>query len=307
MRVTPLSTFKASRGLHAAVEADAEDARAPVLDRSIGDLIRQARKLSRAQVEQILTYQRENGLRFGEAAIALGLANEEDVLWALSQQFHYPYTPGQKKVNPELIVAASPFSDEAEVFRELRSQLLLDVLHPDQPRRALAIVSPDIGDGKTYLAANMAAAFAQLDGRTLLIDADMRTPRQQDLFRIGQPRAGLSGILSGRAEDSVIQRVPDLPSLFVLPVGTIPPNPLELVQRPAFALLVKEMLNKFDHVVVDTPATAHGADARVIAAKCGAALIVGRRGRTRMKAMNNLVATLGKGAVKVAGVVFNER
>lgn len=277
-----------------------------VLDRPIGSLLRQAHKLSEPQVEQVLAYQRSEGLRFGEAAVALGLVSNDDVVWALSQQFHYAYVSRASHVNPELVAAASPFSDESEAFRELRSQLLLGVLSADQPRRALAVASPNIGDGKTYLAANMAVAFSQLGGRTLLIDADMRTPRQQDVFGLDHANAGLSGILSGRAEKSVVQRVPDLPSLFVLPVGAIPPNPLELVQRPAFELLVHEMLLKFDHVVVDTPAAVHGADARVIAAKCGAVLVMGRKGRSRMKAMNSLLAGLAKGPAKMAGMVLNE-
>jgi chain length determinant protein tyrosine kinase EpsG len=245
-------------------------------------------------------------LRFGEAAVALDLASDDDVVWALSQQFHYPYAPGQKHDNPELVAAASPFSAEAEVFRELRSQLLLGVLDPEQPRRALAVVSPNVGDGKTYVAANIGVALSQLGGRTLLVDADMRTPRQQEMFGIQHPGTGLSSILTGRAGKSVIRRVRDLPSLFVLPVGTIPPNPLELVQRPAFELLIREMLNKFDHVVVDTPAATHGADSRVIAAKCGAVLAIGRRGRTRMKAMDSLISALARGPAQLAGVVMNE-
>ena len=114
---------------------------------------------------------------------------------------------------------ASPFSDEAEVFRELRSQLLMGVLRPDQPRRALAVVSPNVGDGKTYLAANMAIAFSQLGGRTLLVDADMRTPRQQDCSA-SATGPGLSSVLSGRAEHERDPTVADLPSLYVLPVGT---------------------------------------------------------------------------------------
>jgi protein-tyrosine kinase len=89
-------------------------------------------------------------------------------------------------------------------------------------------------------------------------------------------------------------------------VGTVPPNPLELVQRPAMGLLMQELLTKFDHIVVDTPAAVHGADARVLAAKCGAALIVGRRGTTRMKSVHALVSALLKSPTKLAGVMVNE-
>jgi chain length determinant protein tyrosine kinase EpsG len=284
----------------------AEDSGAKVLDMPIGRLLRHAMMLTEEQVERVLKYQREHHLRFGEAAVALKLATDDDVVWALSQQFHYPYALGSTALHPELVAAANPFSDEAEGFRELRAQLLMGVLAPAETRRALAVVSPNVGDGKTYLAANTAVAFSQLGGRTLLLDADMRTPRLQALFGIAQGVSGLSSILVGRAETNAIRPVRDLPSLYVLPVGESPPNPLELVQRPAFALLIKELLTKFDHVVVDTPAASHGADARVIAAICGAALVIGRQGRSRMDAMGGLLKGLSKSSCKLAGVVMNE-
>lgn len=277
-----------------------------VLDRSIGDFIRQVRGLSEAQVEQILGHQRLHGIRFGEAAVALQLATRDDVLWALSQQFHYPYAPGDgASFNSELIAAVDPFHRQTESFRDIRSQLMLGALAPEQPRRALAVMSPNIGDGKSFFAANLAVVFSQLGARTLLIDADMRTPRQHALFGVPNDY-GLSSILSGRSDTKAIHSLQDLPSLFVLPVGTLPPNPLELLQRPAFGLLVNELLGKFDHVIVDTPSSTHGADCRVLAAKCGVAMIIGRRGKSRMKALQGLVSEVTRGPAKFAGVVIND-
>jgi receptor protein-tyrosine kinase len=225
----------------------------------------------------------------------------------LSQQFHYPCATEDDAIalSEELVMARDPFSDQAETFRDIRSQLIMGVLSPDQPRRALAVLSPNVGDGKTYFAANLAVAFSQLGARTLLVDADMRTPRQHDIFNVAG-RAGLSNILAGRAEADVIHQSSALPSLYVLPVGTLPPNPLELVQRSAFGLLMRELLGKFDHIVVDTPAACHGADARVLAAKCGAALAIGRRNTTRMDAMQTLISQLSKSEAKLAGVLINE-
>lgn len=273
---------------------------------AIGHFIRRVRALTEAQVGQILSYQRSNGLRFGEAAIALKLATSDDVLWALSQQFDYPYALGDgTPFNAELVAATDPFGEEADAFRELRSQLMMDVLAEGQARRAIAVLSPDVGDGKSYFAANLAISFSQLGGRALLVDGDMRTPRQHLLFGVDN-EAGLSGILSGRAEANVIHQVPNLPTLYVLPVGTLPPNPLELVQRPATGLLMQELLTKFDHVVVDTPAAVHGADARILAARSGAAVVIGRRGRTRIKALQNLLGALATSQVRMAGVMMNE-
>jgi protein-tyrosine kinase len=286
--------------------ADTEAPEAAVHDRSIGDIIAELRNLSADQVAKVLAHQRDTGLRFGEAAVALGLATKDDVLFALAQQFHYPYAPEeQRKLSADLVALNEPFSVRAESFRALRSQLMMRVFVEGEAHSALAIISPNSGDGKTYTATNVAVTLAQLGGRTLLVDADMRGPRMHEVFNI-RNQAGLSGILSGRADKQVIQQIAGIPSLFLLPVGTTPPNPLELVERPAFGLLMRELASKFDHVVVDTPAAVYGADAAVIAAKCGSALVVARKGKSSMDGLRELVTSLGGMPVKLAGVVFNE-
>lgn len=277
-------------------------------DRSIGDIIKQANNLSPDQIESILKYQRDNGVRFGEAAVALGMASSDDVLWALAQQFHYPYSQDSAQgFHPDLVVANKPFTDQAEAFRTMRSHLIMKLYsHNDQPRQALSVLSADSGDGKSYFAANIAVAFSQLSGRTLLIDADMRNPRQHEIFGLQQHAVGLSSILSGRATSQVIHHVQHLPSLYVLPVGVVPPNPLELVERPAFGMLVRELLTKFDRVIVDTPAASKGADGAVIAAKCGAAVLMARRDHSRLTALQNIVHTVGLGRTQIVGAILNE-
>jgi chain length determinant protein tyrosine kinase EpsG len=275
-------------------------------DRSIGSIIAETRNLTVDQVERILQHQRANGIRFGEAAIALGFANADDVLFALSQQFHYPYAAeDRRKASPELIALNQPFSVQSEAFRAIRSQLMMRLFNEGQERRAIAVVSPDSKDGKTYFAANLAVALGQLGGRTLLVDADLRGPRQHEVFNV-ENAAGLSGILSGRAEAKVIQQVQGVPSLFLLPVGTTPPNPLELVERPAFGLLIRELVSKFDHVIVDTPAAVYGSDGAVIASRCGAALVIARKNKSRLNYLQEMVANIAESPTKLAGVVLNE-
>lgn len=275
-------------------------------ERSIGDIIRQIKNLSDEQVDTIIAYQQQHGVRFGEAAVALGLATDSDVVFALSQQFHYPFTPDERRgTNPELVVSAQPFSRQAEAFRAIRSQLMMRVFGAADGKRALAVLSPDRGDGKTFFVANLGIALAQLGGRTLVVDADLRGPRLHQLFGIPNG-SGLSGILSGRQDDNVIYQAPDIPSLYVMPVGVTPPNPLELLERPAFRLLMGELLRKFDHVVVDTPACSQGSDAAVVASKCGAALLLARKNKTRVNRMNELVEMVGATTAKLAGVIVNE-
>jgi protein-tyrosine kinase len=275
-------------------------------DRVIGEIIGRTNQLTAEQVEKVLAYQKETGLRFGEAAVALGFVSNEEVLFALAQQFHYPYSPVDKqKLNPELVSAVQPFSKQAEAFRAIRGQVLLRAFPEGEPKRALAVISANAGDGKTFFAANLAIVLAQIGARVLLIDADLRGPRQHEVFGV-ENTLGLSGVLSGRAEQQVIRQIADMPSLYLLPGGAIPPNPIELVERPAFGLLIKELVSKFDYVIVDTPAAYYGADASALALKCGAALCVARQGKSKVSGIQDLLATISAGTVKLAGVIMNE-
>jgi chain length determinant protein tyrosine kinase EpsG len=275
-------------------------------EKSIGEIMRKRRSLSDAEVDRIVAHQHANNLRFGESAVTLGLATDQEVVFALSQQFDYPYSPDDRpNVSQELVAAAQPFGQKAEAFRAIRSQLMQRVFNPTETRRALAIVSPDSGDGKTYFASNLGVVLAQLGGRTLIVDANLRKPRLHQVFGIPN-RTGLSTILSGRQEESIIFQAPDIPSLFVMPVGVIPPNPLELIERPAFRLLIGELLRKFDHVLVDTPSAGAGADPAVISQKCGSTLVIARKGKSKMRIMQDLVESIA-GNSKLAGVIFNNQ
>jgi len=288
-------------------QADTVDADLQGNARRIGSILAEVRELTADQVQRIANHQRDTGQRFGDAAVALGLASTDDVLQALSQQFQYTYAPeSARNASPELVMLHKPFGAQAESIRAIRSQLLMRQLGDGRGHAALAVVSPDPGDGKTYFAANLAVGMAQLGGRTLVIDADLRGPRLHEVFGVDNT-VGLSGILAGRGSDQVIQQVPRVPSLFVLPVGTTPPNPLELIERPAFGLLMRELATKFDHVVVDTPAAVYGADATVIAARCGAALIIARKNTSRIAWLQDLLGSFAGSPAKVAGVVVNER
>ncbi|TAK85117.1 MAG: polysaccharide biosynthesis tyrosine autokinase [Aquabacterium sp.] len=275
-------------------------------DQSIGDILRSAHNLSAEQVQSILDYQQRKKVRFGEAAVALGILKRDEVIWALSQQFSYPYPQGDttQPLAPELITATAPFSEEAEFFRDIRSQLISNTFTGDIPA-TLAVTSPDVGDGKSYFAANLAIVFAQLGVRTLLVDADMRTPVQHQLFRI-ENTAGLSGILSGRAEPNVIRPCPALPSLYILPVGVTPPNPIELLERPLFGMLLKELSAKFDYVIVDTPAISHGSDGLIAASRAGATITIVRTGETRKPALDKMIGRIENSPTKFAGVIVNE-
>lgn len=283
-----------------------EDAREPSDNRRIGAILIDEGKLRIQDAERIINAQKEHGMRFGEAAIALGLASEADIQRALSLQHDYPYLlPNESKLSRKLGAAYEPFSKQGEALRALRSQLLLRWFSGEPERRTLAVVSPDRGDGRSVLCANLAIVFSQLGERTLLIDADLRRPMQHELFSLGN-RAGLSAILSRRAEMDAIEPIPAFDNLFVLPAGAVPPNPQELLSRPQFAQVLEQAASRFEAVLIDTPAAGVFADAQTIAVRSSGALLVTRKHRTRLHEAEELAQALGRLSAHMVGVVINE-
>jgi receptor protein-tyrosine kinase len=171
--------------------------------------------------------------------------------------------------------------------------------------KVLAIASCNPRDGRTYLAANLAVAFAQLGEPTLLVDADLRSPRLHRVFAYG-PGPGLAQVLSGRAAGlAAAEAVPYFDRLAVISAGTTPPNPLELLSRPQLGRLFDEARRVYSIVIVDTAAAARGADAKVVAARADGALLVARQDRTRLGDLERLRAAVGASGTPVLGTVLN--
>jgi len=226
------------------------------------------------------------------------------VLYALSMQFDYPYLSGPgRPVSDEVLVAYRPFSAEGERLRSLRSQLQLRWFDEAGKRTALAITGTRRGEGRSHLAANLAVTFAQAGERTLLIDGDLRAPRQHKLFKL-ENQMGLSNLLVGRMQDQVVKFVAGIPGLAVLPSGPTPPNPAELLGRSAFDRILEQSMSTFDIVLIDTPAMESGTDATLLARFAGAALALARTNSTRTAEFVDLVDHLGDSGVRVVGSVL---
>ena len=274
--------------------------------RLLGEILEGKGKLTVDEVDRILQLQRESGLRFGETAVGAGLLDETDLQLALAEQFGFPCVlPEQERVDPDVIAAYRPFDPRVETFRALRAQLTLRWLDAAPGGRTIAVVSPEHGEGRSYIAANLAVVFAQLGARTVLIDADMRNPRQHALFKLPN-RSGLSAILAGRGEPGSIQRVEPFEALSVITAGATPPNPQELLARPAFAELLQELTKVFYVVIVDTPPGVGVADVQFICRSAGAALMVLRRHHTRARSAARLLDQLGPTRATLVGTVLNE-
>ena len=300
---------------NARVEAAAEQAQRSELvcnnarwaDGRMGQILIELGKLDEQDIERVTRHQRDKGLYFGEAVVDLNLADNEDILHALSVQFGYTYDRNEKALAKELAIAYAPFDEQAEEFRTIRGQLLSGWLEPG--KKTLAIVSPEAGEGRSYVAANLAMAFSQVERSTLLIDANLRSPRQHTIFNF-ERRTGFSMLLAGRIQLEDLDVLPDQISTFnylsVLGCGVVPPNPSELLNSSRFALILRELKKYYDVIIIDTPSAEYQSDILAIASAAGSALLVARPGRSRMEKTGKLMTLLSQARAEVVGAVLNQ-
>jgi receptor protein-tyrosine kinase len=279
---------------------------APRSERSIGAILVEEGKLTAAEVERVVERQRRERIRFGEAAVRLGYVSDDDVRFALAQQYDMPhFTPASEGPSRELVAAFAPFHPRTEEFRALRTQLMIRWYNAEQNRKALVIASPEPGEGRSYVAANLAIAFSQLGARTLLVDADMRRARQHRIFGLPDTQ-GLSTLLAGRSEHKSTFPVPGMNRLSVLPAGPLPPNPQELLSRPVFAALMKDLQQVYDVMIIDTPPARHFADTQGITFRAGDALVVTRKNHTSVANTQKVIRELAATGSRVVGTIVND-
>jgi len=268
---------------------------------NIGKLLQDAGKLKPKDMERVLKLQQEQNLRFGEAAQKLGLVTEADIQQALSHQFDYPNIPAAEAgLSPELTAATAPYSKEAEALRSVRGELMLRWFR--EGRKTLAVGSASANEGASYLAANLAVLFAQMGRKVLLIDANMRQPRQHEIFNLGNS-AGLSDILAERVSTVPVRTVKSFPTLAVLPAGSPPPNPVELLARPTFDALLSGLETSYDIILLDTAPAQLSSDFQQVAARVGGMLIATRRNVSRLVPLAEMKEKITFTGAQVVGAV----
>lgn len=279
----------------------AETAAAIRAEANIGKLLQDAGKLQPHDLERVLKLQQDENLRFGEAAQRLGLVTEADIREALSQQFEYPYIPvNEPGFGPRLAAATAPYGKEAEALRSVRSELLLRWFKDG--RKTLAVGSARADEDASLLAANLAVLFAQMGRKVLLVDADMRTARQQGIFNLDNSM-GLSDILAGRVPSVQVRTVKPFQTLNILPAGSPPPNPAELLARPAFGALLAGLESSYDVILIDTTPSRIAADFQLVAARVGGMLIATRRNVGRLNPLIELKDKIAMTGAQVVGAV----
>jgi len=248
------------------------------------------------ELEQAREWVLREGARQGRSLVELALKRD-------SSRREVAVWEGERLLpSTELLFAHNPDHPRSETVRALRTELLLRT----SGRRGAAIfavLSPSAGEGRSLLCAEMAIAFAQLGKKTLLVDADLRRPRQHKLFNADN-LLGLAQTL----EDGGTQRIYEVegaPQLAVLTSGAPPPNPLELLSGGRFERTVAEWRRAFEFVLIDTPPTSQFSDGLAVATVAANVVVLGRTKSTSFTALAEMRRKLETTRARIVGAVMN--
>lgn len=206
-------------------------------------------------------------------------------------------------IEPVICTYHRPKSQTAEAFRAVRTALFFNT--QGKQNSVIQVTSPTPGDGKSTLAANLAVCIAQSGKRVLLVDGDMRRPRQHSTFGISSSE-GFATVLSGQSYwRDVVYEVEEIEGLALMPCGAKPNNPSELSTSPQVKELIEQMREEYDFVIIDTPPILAVTDPSPIAARVdGVVLCLRIKKNVKVSAERSTEVLRNLGA-NIVGVVVN--
>lgn len=277
----------------------------PINPNKMGPMLVAMGKLRPKDLTQIVATQKQLGLRFGEAAVSLGLVSESDINAILAQQFDYTQTPAaSSKLDRRLSALFQPDCLQAEALRNLRSELLLRYFNAE-PSSSLALISAEDAEGSALTTSNLAISFSQLGLSTLLVDTNLRTPQLNNIFNISESTPGLSDWIADRTAVAPVN-VDAARSLWVLPAGTRAPNPQELLSGKNFHERLTTLMQRFDITLFSTAPMDSNRDGQIVAAQAGVALLLVRQHQTRTQELAAICQRLRDLGVRMLGAALLE-
>lgn len=208
----------------------------------------------------------------------------------------------------EIITFTSPKASVSEVFRTLRTNV--QFMTASNEHNSILFTSTQAGDGKSWIAANLAITFAQAGKKVILVDTDMRRGRQHNIFELSNNK-GLSNYLILSVKDSqdalgeYIQRTL-IDNLYVITAGIVPPNPSELLTSTKMVNLIKTLEEMADIVIFDSTPSTIVTDALAISRYVGSTLIVASHKKTKMELLKQIKKNIENVGGKVSGVILNK-
>ncbi len=203
----------------------------------------------------------------------------------------------------ELVNHLHPQFFVSEDYRTIRTSILLS--HPEKPPKTIAVSSVQAMDGKTSTVANMAVAFSQLNSKVLIIDADLRRPRLQEIFPV-QKSKGLTTFLTGTAPIADAVQKTEVHNIWILPSGPASPSPAELLNSPRMKNLLNGLRDGFDFIFLDTPPVSLLADSLIVSSIVDATILVVQPEKTVKKQFVKVVERFQHNNATILGVIFNK-
>ena len=213
-------------------------------------------------------------------------------------------TSTRNGASKDLFVLDHPKSSIAECCRAIRTNLLF--MTPDRPAKTLLITSAAPQEGKTTTAVNLAITLAQSGQRVLLVDTDMRRPRLHRAFGIAANGDGISRAILGDGDVLHMVRETEIPNLWLLPCGALPPNPAELMHANRFKQIVDRLAEQYDRVIFDSPPVGAVTDAAILARLTHGTVLVAKSGVTTKETLRVAKRLLSDGNVNLLGCILND-
>lgn len=209
----------------------------------------------------------------------------------------------------ELITFKNPKSPISETFRTLRTNI--QFMNVNKRMKTLLITSTLPGEGKSWVASNLAITFAQAGKQVILIDADMRKGRQYSIFGVA-PRPGLANYLAENDKNAelsdmekYVQRT-EIEGLYVISAGNVPPNPSELLITPQMQSLLEKLSSQCDIVIVDAPPCELVTDAAILSRIVDSTIVVTAHKFTKKANLQKTIKSIKNVGGRIAGVVLNK-
>ena len=207
----------------------------------------------------------------------------------------------EKGASIESFIIQKPLSPLAESYRLIRTGLLLSAA--EHPPRSILITSMGPQEGKTSTTINVARVLSQGNKKVLIIDCDLRRPRVHSIFAM-QNDKGLSNFLTGNTQENIICKIPG-EDIFVVPSGTIPPNPSELLSSRKLKTFVEKMVENFDFVLIDSPPIQSVTDSLALTRVVDGTIVVVRAGKTTYEMLQSGLKKLRDVQCPLLGCVLN--
>ena len=210
-------------------------------------------------------------------------------------------------MSTDLIITVNPKSIFSEAIKTIRTNLAFSMI--DKEMKTILLTSPQSGDGKSFITANLAVAYAQEDKKVLVVDCDLRKGRQHEIFEVmNVTSGGYSNLILNYKDDLKLDKYivsTSNKNIDLLPTGPTPPNPVELLASESNQKLMKELRKHYDVILLDCPPVLGLSDTMIMTKYSDANLIVVSSRKTKVESLDKAKKVFEQAKANITGVIIN--